>query len=72
MKIILEYSEKQGCFHFNRGNQQQNTNSYFTLAEIEESKAYRFTEKAYWKFRNGLPTIEIMREYFNEIINFNN
>jgi hypothetical protein len=31
--FILEYSEHQGCFHYNFGQNKPNTNTYYTIRE---------------------------------------
>lgn len=41
--IILEYSEKQGSFHFNDGKTEQNTNGFVTISSnINRSTALNF------------------------------
>jgi hypothetical protein len=46
MKINLEYSEQQRCFHYNEGTRLHPALQYMTIAEdVEEQVAITFTRR---------------------------
>jgi plasmid replication initiation protein len=69
MKIILEYSEKQNCFHINTGDKEENTCGYNTIKkDIDSSFADRFI-KIIRKKTKGFPMkIEYIKSEFKKFI----
>jgi hypothetical protein len=61
IKVILEYSEVQNCFHFNYFKQQPETNGYTTITVVSEEEASKFTRRIYKRYPKRLPDTSIIR-----------
>jgi hypothetical protein len=72
MNIILEYSEEQGCFHFNYGKDKENTNSYQTVAkDVDSEKASLFINKLRRLTRCQPLTFNFVKEEYNKFVVYN-
>ena len=64
----LEYSEDQGCFHYNDGKHQKNTNTYET---IRENCTYRYLSifNLYIENKYGAEdlTIDLLKKSVDEL-----
>jgi hypothetical protein len=76
-KFRLEYSEKQGCFHFEDIEKpNRNTNHYFTLCdELDELSCHRFfykMVKKYPKLKTGngfdYPKFRVIAKEFKDFL----
>lgn len=70
MKVILEYSEEQKCFHNNIGNTEENTNGYKTLGEVSKLNSTVFIRLINRKYPNRNVTFEKIKEEFKNIFDF--
>lgn len=68
MKIKLEFSEEQQCFHnhYPESNIKAGTNGYKVLGEIDENQSAQFISHVHEKHKpyNSLP-LELVRKEFN-------
>lgn len=65
MKVILEYSEKQECFHKNYGDQKK-SNGYRKVAILDEDKCDKLVSLFREKFGYGYRSHMEVTRWFNE------
>lgn len=77
MKFRLEYSERQGYFHYeNPDKNNKNTNGYFCVCDkITNEQCNEFTHKMFKKYPNintgndkECPSIEIIKKEFESFL----
>ena len=70
-RVVIDFSEEQNVFHFNRGEHRYGINDYVRIGEISYDLAQRFVKYMNKKYPARYPCNEDVKDEFREWIQEN-